>query len=79
MRAIAAKHINQGALDQRADLEKLNVSLRSSLESKGMIFREVNKAAFRDKLQKAGFFKDWKAKYGPEAWAVLEKYTGPMA
>ena len=27
----------------------------------------------------AGFYKEWKGKYGDEAWAVLEKYTGTIA
>ena len=35
--------------------------------------------AFRGKLQAAGFFKEWKAKYGDEAWAILEKYAGSIS
>ena len=27
----------------------------------------------------AGFYKEWRGKYGEEAWAVLEKYTGKIA
>src|SRR5881227_358809 len=29
--------------------------------------------------QRAGFFKEWKGKYGDEALSVLEKFTGPIA
>lgn len=78
VRTLAAKHINEAAVDQRADVEKLNLSLRKDLEEKGMIFHTVNKDAFRDKLRQAGFFAEWKGKYGDEAWAVLEQYTGKI-
>ena len=59
VRAIAAKNINASALDQRADLEKLNVSLRGDLQAKGFIFNEPDRAPFRDKLREAGFYADW--------------------
>ena len=32
-----------------------------------------------DALQKAGYYADWQKKYGPEGWAVLEKYTGKLS
>ena len=38
-----------------------------------------DKAQFRDALAKAGFYADWKQKYGNEAWSVLEKYSGKLA
>jgi len=58
LRGIAAKHLNDGALLQRSDLELLNTSLRTDLEAKGMVFNEVDKAAFREKLTRAGFYKE---------------------
>ena len=78
LRTMAAKHINAAALDQRADIEKLNEGLKGSLESHGMVFNDVDKAAFRDKLRDAGFYKEWRGKYGPQAWSLLETYTGPL-
>ena len=30
-------------------------------------------------LSRAGFYADWKQKYGAEAWAILEKYSGSLA
>jgi hypothetical protein len=30
-------------------------------------------------LSKAGFYQEWKTKYGPEAIGKLEKYTGKLA
>ena len=79
VRTIAAKHINEAALDQRKDIDKLNNSLRQKLEQKGMVFHEVDREAFRDKLRKAGFFTGWKKTFGDEAWAVLEKYAGNIS
>ena len=31
------------------------------------------------KLASAGFFKEWKGKYGDEAWSVLERYAGKIS
>lgn len=78
VRAVAAKHINQSALDQRADLEALNTSLQGELAGKGMAFNEVDKDLFRDKLREAGFYAEWRGKYGDKAWALLEGYAGKL-
>ena len=34
---------------------------------------QLDPAPFRDKLRSAGFYTEWKGKYGEEAWAILEK------
>jgi TRAP-type C4-dicarboxylate transport system substrate-binding protein len=79
VRALATKHLNAAALDERADLEKLNISLQKDLVAKGIEFKTVDKEPFRQKLRQAGFFNEWKSKYGEEAWSALEKYTGKIA
>jgi TRAP-type transport system periplasmic protein len=79
MRAIAAKHINEAAVDQRRDVEKLEATQRTDLEAKGMAFHDVDKEAFRGKLRSAGFFAEWKKRFGDESWAMLEKYTGSIS
>ena len=43
------------------------------------MFNKVDTAPFRVALQKADFYADWKKKYGKDAWALLEKYTGTLA
>jgi TRAP-type transport system periplasmic protein len=48
------------------------------LEKQGMVFYDPDPEAFRQVLIKAGFYDKWKEKYGAEAWAVLEKYTGKI-
>jgi TRAP-type C4-dicarboxylate transport system substrate-binding protein len=75
LRAIVAKNINAAGLKQRADVAKLNAGLQGELVSKGMVFNETKADAFRDAAQ-AGFYAEWKKKYGDEAWAILEKAVG---
>ncbi|UFN51381.1 TRAP transporter substrate-binding protein [Roseomonas sp. OT10] len=78
LRAMAAKHLNQGALDQRADLAVLNTSLRADLEGKGMLFNEVNKEQFRNRLRQAGFYAEWRGRFGDAPWKILEKFAGGL-
>jgi tripartite ATP-independent transporter DctP family solute receptor len=78
LRAIVAKNINAAGMKERQDVAKLNANLRKDLESKGMVFNELQIAPFRDKLKQAGFYSEWKAKYGDEAWALLETSAGKL-
>ena len=64
---------------EREDVAKLNASLQQELAAKGMVFNQPDPAPFRDKLRKAGFYAEWKGKYGDEAWAILEKSVGTLA
>jgi tripartite ATP-independent transporter DctP family solute receptor len=77
--AIVAKELNQSALDERADIAKLNGSVAEDLKSKGLQFIEVGKPAFRTALKSAGFYDDWKKKYGDEAWGILESEVGGLS
>jgi TRAP-type transport system periplasmic protein len=75
LRAIVAKHINAAGVKERADVEVLNATLRTDLTAKGMQFSDVKADSFRNRLREAGFYAEWKAKYGDEAWAILERST----
>lgn len=77
-RTVIARNLNRAALEMRADGIKLNTSLRSELTSKGMVFNEPDLEPFRQLLVKSGFYTEWKQKYGDEAWALLEKFTGKL-
>lgn len=79
LRAIVARHVNAAGMSERADVEKLNASLQKELTEKGLVFNQAKTGTFRDKLQKAGFYAEWKGKYGNEAWNLLEKYSGKLA
>lgn len=78
LRPIVAQHLDRAGLDVRADVAKLNASLRTSLQTQGMIFNTPDPAPFRDMLAKTGFYTEWRKKYGDEAWNILEKYTGKL-
>lgn len=43
-----------------------------------MVFNKPDPVQFRAALVKAGFYTQWQTSYGAEAWAQLEKYTGPL-
>ena len=79
LQAILTSELNRSALDERADIAKLNSSVADDLKAKGLIFEEVDKPAFRDALKQAGFYAEWKKKYGDEAWAVLESEVGTLS
>jgi tripartite ATP-independent transporter DctP family solute receptor len=79
IRSIAAKHLNEAALAERADIADLNVTLQKDLAGKGMAFNTPQTDPFRAKLRSAGYYSEWKNKFGAEAWAVLERSTGKLA
>jgi tripartite ATP-independent transporter DctP family solute receptor len=76
---VIQKNFNASAITQREDIAKQNATFKSDLTAKGMVFNAVDQKPFRAKLEAAGFYKEWRGKYGEEAWAVLEKYTGKIA
>jgi TRAP-type C4-dicarboxylate transport system substrate-binding protein len=78
MRAIVTEEFDASAMQQRDDIAKLSVSLRKELEGKGITFIEVDRQPFREALSKTTFYKDWKAKFGEEAWSNLEKFSGKL-
>ncbi|ACL58347.1 TRAP transporter substrate-binding protein [Methylobacterium nodulans] len=78
LRDIVQRNIDQEALVQRKDVEQMNATLQSKLQSLGLQFFEVNNADFRQRLVSSGFYQDWQKRYGDEAWALLESTTGKL-
>ncbi len=79
VRTVVAKHLNTAAQKEREDIAALNTSLQPALAAKGLVFNQPDPAPFREKLRKAGFYAEWKGRYGDEAWATLEKSVGTLA
>lgn len=79
VQTLIRKHVNAFAIKQREDIFALNSTLEKELTEKGMVFNAVDNAAFRAKLQSAGFYTEWKGKFGNDAWALLEKYAGQVS
>ena len=79
LRTIVARQINAAGMNERADVAALNATLQKELADKGLVFNKTRADSFREQLRRAGFYAEWKAKYGDEAWALLERSTGKLA
>ena len=79
IRGVIAKNFNMAALAERDDVAKLNAGLQGELTKKGLAFNPTDAAPFRDALKKAGFYSEWKGKYGDQAWALLERAVGSLS
>jgi TRAP-type C4-dicarboxylate transport system substrate-binding protein len=78
VRVVITKNFNAAAEDQRSDYANSDGTMHAMLEKQGMVFNDPDPEAFRQTLIRAGFYNKWKAKYGADAWGVLEKYTGKI-
>ena len=76
VQVIVERAFNEAGLQQRADLQKLNATLEEELAAKGLVFNRTMPDTFREKLQQADFYGEWKGKFGAEAWALLEASAG---
>ena len=75
---IVASRINEAAVAERGDIRKLNETLRDNLVQKGMVFNTTDPQQFRVALRSAGFYSEWKEKYGPDTWALFERQVGVL-
>ena len=58
--------------------ESIGGSLQAELEKKGLVFNTADTQSFRDMLDKAGFYREWREKLGGEVWTLLEKQVGKL-
>src|SRR5262245_3299984 len=79
IKGIITEAINDAGEKQREDVKALNDSVQADLQAKGLAFNKANPDSFRAKLREAGFYKEWKEKFGAEAWGLLEKEVGALA
>jgi tripartite ATP-independent transporter DctP family solute receptor len=78
-RQIVEREFGRSALDERKDIAALNDSLKATLSAKGLRFVDTNAADFRAALKSAGFYSEWRGKFGAEAWNTLEAAVGSLA
>jgi tripartite ATP-independent transporter DctP family solute receptor len=78
LQPIVADAINAKATEERRDLFQLGQQLQAKLTEQGMQFNQPDNASFRAALTKAGFYAEWKLKFGEEAWALLEETSGKL-
>ena len=66
------------ALGERQDFVKMTTTEQQNLIGRGMTFNAPELKPFRDALAKTGYYPDMKKTAGDKAWALLEKYVGPL-
>lgn len=71
----ARKHVAR----QRAHTDALNRALESKITGWGMTPATVDRAAFRERLRAAGFYRRWRDSTGATAWRLLEDSVGKIA
>jgi tripartite ATP-independent transporter DctP family solute receptor len=77
LQALLNREIDRAGMQQRDDMLRLDVQLRKKLGEQGLSVNDVtDKAPFQAKL--APFYADMKHTFSGEAWALLEKHTGPL-
>jgi tripartite ATP-independent transporter DctP family solute receptor len=76
---IVERNLNAAAKQERDDVRALNASLQGALTQKGMVFNGTDPEKFRATLRTAGFYAEWKEKYGAQAWAALESQVGALS
>lgn len=79
LKGIVKREFDRAATEQREDTAKLNTTLKDQLVAKGLTFEASDKAAFRKALSDAGFYKEWRGKFGEENWKSLEAVVGALA
>ena len=79
VQAIVFREFDRAATEERADTAALSKSLRADLQAKGLQFVDVDKKAFKGTLARTSFYKDWRGKFGEEAWKLLEESAGALA
>jgi tripartite ATP-independent transporter DctP family solute receptor len=66
------------AVAERQDFVKMTTNEQQNLLTKGLTFNAPDSKPFREVLAKSGFYPDMKKTAGDQAWALLEKYVGPL-
>jgi tripartite ATP-independent transporter DctP family solute receptor len=79
IQAVVERNLTTCALLQRRDTQLRNDSLADKLGRRGMTINVADGAALRAKLAASGFYTRWRDKFGPQAWALLEKTSGKLA
>jgi tripartite ATP-independent transporter DctP family solute receptor len=79
LQKLSEQHFNAAALVEREDWQKMTKEEAQILTGKGMVFNTPDTKPFQELLKKSGYFGEMKKKSGDKAWALLEKYVGPLS
>ena len=66
--------------DGRADpaLPMTRAGTPATVVCGGTVFNTTDPQKFRGALRSAGFYAEWKEKYGPDTWALFERQVGVL-
>lgn len=76
LRSVIVRNAAQYVRQQRQDQGALNARLREDFVERGLVFNEVDQAAFRARLP--GVYSTWKEKLGSKCWSLLEAEVGKL-
>jgi tripartite ATP-independent transporter DctP family solute receptor len=76
IKSVIERNVTAHVRQQRADQAALNASLREDLARRGLLFNEVEQAAFRARL--AGVYAKWRERLGARCWSLLEAEVGTL-
>jgi tripartite ATP-independent transporter DctP family solute receptor len=79
VRDLVERNIEGAVLGQRKASEAANTTLLAKLKGQGLIVNRPDHAPFKRKLEQAGFYAEWRAKLGTNAWKTLEQTTGALS
>ena len=76
IKAVIERNATKYVLQQREHQGQLNADLRTALAGRGLVFNEVDQAAFRARLP--GVYASWKQMIGARCWDLLEANVGKL-
>ncbi len=79
MQESVAGIVNAACMAEREDVAQQNIAPRTDLAGAGLVFNEVDQAPFRERLSTSGYYREWKSKFGEDAWRLLEEAAGTLA
>jgi len=68
-------------LEDAADYRAFEAAIIADYDAQTAVERElvVRLASLLRRIRHPGFYAEWKEKYGPEAWAMLEQRVGALS
>jgi tripartite ATP-independent transporter DctP family solute receptor len=76
IKGVIERNVTNAVRQQRLDQAALNASLREDFVRRGLVFNEVDQAAFRAKLPSV--YAVWKEKLGSKCWSLVEAEIGKL-
>src|SRR5215813_4221170 len=76
IKTVIENHATRYVRQQRQEQAALNARLRDEFQKRGLVFNDVDQAAFRAKLPRV--YATWKEKLGIKCWSLLEAEVGRL-